>query len=232
MSEYDDADESGSGFESTYDSESGLYRTKEMHAHNYVSRRFTHPSWDELPIWVPDRWAPRGGANEFRHYEEQVVIEEHDLSWYQSMFVALDFPHSCKMARLHHYFTVFIVVLQVVIGYMSSSGVFQITPTTCDKPACSNDAIYCPGAEICAPQPWMSFLYIDFACFIAYFADLFIRMTLSISMPITLLQIGSMTWAKQKLETWKKSHKVSISISINLSLGLKGSLSLDCWHLV
>jgi hypothetical protein len=59
----------------------------------------------------------------------------------------------------------------------------RYTPSTCSKPACNNDADYCPNYMICAPVDDVSFVLFEVACNVIFTIDFFVKVALVGCMP-------------------------------------------------
>jgi hypothetical protein len=67
-------------------------------------------------------------------------------------------------------------------------------PDTCSQPACDNDPTYCPGYEICPPQPMAVFYRLDLTITIMFTIDFVLRMCLVPLMPPRLSGTVSDDW--------------------------------------
>ena len=68
------------------------------------------------------------------------------------IFVLFQHESSSPYARILSFIITLVIVLAIGSYIIASLGWNRYTPTTCDNPACDNDAVLCPNSQICAPS--------------------------------------------------------------------------------
>jgi len=105
-------------------------------------------------------------------------FEYEDLFMWQRIFITLETPHSSKLSYIYSCFILGSILLTITTGILSTLPDYRYTPSTCEMPACFNDASLCPNSMICEPQPLEGFASIDLFCLGVFTFDYFARLLL------------------------------------------------------
>ena len=150
--------------------------------------RFQKVEKDHLPWFVPPLYSYEEDESLFGDGGD---IDKHyySLNFVQRFFVMLEQPNSCKLSVAVNWLIMLVTLLSVGIYIISTIPEVRSTPSTCDSPACSDDAALCPGEEICAPEPPSEFDPIEQICLYVFVIDYFTRFLLCTTVPPRLAGI-------------------------------------------
>ena len=76
------------------------------------------------------------------------------------------------------------IILSCVIFVLSSTPSLQHRPSTCEQPACDNDAVLCPDSMVCPPQAPHWFGYIELVCIFIFTVEYAVRVLTVATVPI------------------------------------------------
>lgn len=107
----------------------------------------------------------------------------------QKIFIYLDKPDSCLLAKGLSLFTMTVILLSCITFVMSSEPSMMSRPETCPHPACKNDPVLCPGREICEPEPFDVFTTIEMVCVSFFCLDYGLRMFTVAFVPAVVAKI-------------------------------------------
>ncbi len=156
--------------------------------------RLTFRRLKDMPLWLPNPWVRRGAKVDDDYHDTYENVIAYHLTWYQRMFVIMEYPNSCQAARIYQYMNMIVISLCVLMAYVSSTKAYQTIPTTCDDPACKNEPSICENRTVCAPIPWELFQIVDFICCILYGFDLIARLSIAPLMSSRILRIVPKHW--------------------------------------
>ena len=121
-------------------------------------------------------------------YEESGV--RHELDYIQRIFVTFEYQDASILSQVIFYVLILAIILGVVLFILAGDPRYNITPDTCDQPACDNDEALCPGQVICPPQPPPVFSTIDGVCVIVFTVDYLSRVLTCWSVPAALAGVN------------------------------------------
>lgn len=155
---------------------------------------------NSMPTWLPNPWVRRGRIADDDYSDTYDNVISYDLAWYQRLFVTMEYPNSCRAARLYQYINILVISGSVLTAYLSSMSQNQYQPTACLDPACDNDPLMCKGVIVCRPIPFEGFQIIDFICCILYAIDLFTRISIAPVMSARILRCIPKHWDEMEQE--------------------------------
>ena len=163
--------------------------------------RYTHRKLKNMPFWVPNPWVRRGSEEDDDFTDTFNNVISYDLSWYQRLFVTLEYPNSCKAGRIYQVTNIIVVTMSVLMTYFASQEGALIKANVCDVPACIDDQCnsgpcpgLCPNTEICAPIPRAQYQIADFWFCLFYAIDLGSRLFAVPFMSNRVLRIVPAHW--------------------------------------
>mmetsp|Transcript_28470 Transcript_28470/g.48129 ORF Transcript_28470/g.48129 Transcript_28470/m.48129 type:complete len:769 (+) Transcript_28470:182-2488(+) len=101
----------------------------------------------------------------------------------RQLFMVLDDPQCCGLAKCVSIFMMAVIVLSCVIYVISTDASLRDTPSTCDQPVCDNDPDLCPGKVLCEPVPPKVFDTIEMYCIVLFTMDYGLRVLLVMFIP-------------------------------------------------
>lgn len=108
---------------------------------------------------------------------EVVDVMNYTLSLPQKIFLFLELPDCCILGQYFSFLMLITIAISCVSFVMSSIDSFRYTPSSCDKPACENDANLCPNTTICEPVEADYFFIVETCCVIIFTFDYVLRMS-------------------------------------------------------
>jgi hypothetical protein len=66
-------------------------------------------------------------------------------------FILLEYEQSSHVAKMLSLVTKAVIMLAVVTYIIGTDPMYQMIPSTCDYPTCSDDSALCPGYQVCEP---------------------------------------------------------------------------------
>jgi hypothetical protein len=67
-------------------------------------------------------------------------------------FLLLEYEQSSQLAKMLSLVTKAVIMLAVVTYIIGTDPMYQVIPSTCDYPTCSDDSALCPGYQVCEPE--------------------------------------------------------------------------------
>jgi hypothetical protein len=102
----------------------------------------------------------------------------YELNFIEKVFLTFHELNASGLSKILGVIKFVATVLICIAFFLSTVRQLQVQPDTCKFPACDNDAVLCPGYEICEPQPFPAFYVMDFIVLIIYAVDYGLRILL------------------------------------------------------
>jgi hypothetical protein len=119
------------------------------------------------------------------------VVEQicYPLSLPQKIFLFLEMPECCILARYSSYIMMLTIAVSCISFVLSSVASFRHRPNSCANPVCENDVNLCPNAIICEPVEDDYFFVVETICVIIFTIDYLLRIMTVGSVPPRLSRL-------------------------------------------
>lgn len=106
-----------------------------------------------------------------------------NVSWHHRLFIMLEDPGSSAMGKLWSTLVALVTVVSVLLYIIDSVPELSSKQTTCNFPVCVNDAVLCPGTQLCEPDSSQLVKSIEEVCIFVFIIDYFSRILLCGTVP-------------------------------------------------